>query len=236
MSVGFPRNFGGFSSTNYTSPFKIVCRVDFDGTVYAADTPYADLSIAPTLATNSTADNLRLAGSLGGFDDGFRLFRRAGGGVNISTTQAIQLAKCVETCTVYGYAEVYSGLTSSAVTLSIGTPTANQVVLGSQPTSALSTSSSSASNIWLNTFPTSGTFPAFTSTVGSAVNYYPLPEIIVAEGNPINLYLGTGSTNIVTGSLNIFLMFGSLSNKQRRRTNENSTFQNVRVGPAIPKY
>lgn len=236
MTAGYSRNLGGFSSTNYTSPFKIVRRVDFDGTTYVADTPYADLTLAPNLGTYSTADLRKVVGTEGGFTDGFSIFSKAGGGVNTSSTQAIQLAKCVETCTVYGYAEIFTGLTSSAVTLSIGTPGANQVVLGSQPTSALTTQSTTANNVWLNTHPTSGTFPSFTSSVGSAVNYYPLPEIIVGAGNPINLYLGTGSVNIVAGSINVFLMFGSLSNVNRRKSNENVTFQQSRVGPAIPKY
>jgi hypothetical protein len=232
MSRGYPINQGGFSSINYTSPFPIVCRVDFDGTTYVADTPYADTNFLPTLAGATTAELSDVVGKKGGFTDGFGVYRKAGGGVNTSSTQAIQLAKCIETCTAYGYVEVFTGLTSSAVTLSIGTPTQTQVLLGSQPTSALTT----ANTLWMNTFPAAGTFPNQTSSVGAAAYYYPLPEIIVGAGNSLNMYLGTGATPIVTGSLNVFLRFGSLSNKSRNKTTENQTVQNIRVGPAIPRY
>jgi hypothetical protein len=89
-------------------------------------------ALLPNLASATTAELLDVTGKKGGFTDGFGVYRKAGGGVNTSSTRAIQLAKCIETCTAYGYVEVFTGLTSSAVTLSIGTPTQNQVLLGSR--------------------------------------------------------------------------------------------------------
>jgi hypothetical protein len=229
MALGFSRNAGGFGFLNQTVPQEIVCRIDFDGTTYAVNTPFADTSINPNLSGKTTAQLLSLSGTAGNFagSGDSSIYRKAGA----AGATTIKLAKIAQTSLVGGYIEIITGLTSSARTISIGTASQTQAITGNQACSALGT----ANNLVINTYPASGSHPTRASSVGSTAVWF-TPDVLIHAGQEIVLTLSASdSTVIAAGSIDVRLRFASVAGTGRTRTNANMSNE-VRIGSAYPIY
>ena len=85
-------------------------------------------------------------------------------------------------------------------------------------------------------YASASSFPGRSSTTVDCYAYFN-PDVIVAAGTDIVLYLdNTDSTVITQGSIDIHIRFGSYSVNSRPVSKENQNLRGIRFGSVIPIF
>lgn len=223
MAGYYSANMGGGFLFNSTFPGEIVARVDFDGTTYAVDTPFADTSINPVLTGKTTAELLSLSARKGGFAGATdqSIYRKAGA----AGATTVKLARVDRDSIVYCYIQVVTGLTSSARSLIVTT--------SDNPTGKIIPSTLTSALTGNNLIIEKG------GTVGGSVpfNFYTGNSFLVSEGQDIELRIGAEAVTALTaGSINVIIKTAPAIGRGRVRGNTNEISDNRVFGSVYPIY